>query len=141
MDKDFLFWDSLKNVEWHPYVNVTEYMMTIANLALDLAIIPREDSYFNRCKSNLKFLEMSLLQIPVIAQGFATRDGPYDGVDSKYMTVIYDNSTWYDKIVEIRYDYQKYKRLAEKARKYVLRNYNITKYAKEWTKTIKKLCK
>jgi O-antigen biosynthesis protein len=141
MEPDYQFWNSLKNIEWHPYVNVTEYMSTIADLSLDLAIIPRQESYFNRCKSNLKFLEMSLLRIPVIAQGFSTRDGPYDGEDAAYMTVMYDDSKWYDQVVEIKESYEKYKQLAEKAHDYVLQNYNIATYAHEWTKTIKKLCK
>lgn len=139
MDGDYLFWNSLKNIEWHPYVNVTEYMMTIADMALDLAIIPREESYFNRCKSNIKFLEMSLLGIPVIAQGFSDGTSPYQGADEKHMTVIVDNATWYSKIVEIKDDYKKYKRIAESAKRYVLKDYNISTYAKEWTKAIKKL--
>lgn len=145
MDKDYLFWNSLKNVEWHPYVNITEAMSTYASLALDLAIIPRQDSYFNRCKSNLKFLEMSLLKIPVLAQGFSTGDSPYQGKDEKYMTVITENPLvkyqWHDKIIEIKDDYKRFSKLAVKAHDYVLKHYNIEKYAKEWTKTIRKLCK
>lgn len=139
MQKDYDFWASLKNVEWHPYVNVTEYMSTIADLALDLAIIPRKESYFNECKSNLKFLEMSLLHIPVIAQGFQSKKGPYDGVDSEYMTVIYDNSLWYDEIIKVKDNYFAYKNLAHKAHDYVLKNYNIATYANEWLETIGRL--
>lgn len=142
MKEDKAFWESLKNIEWQPYVPVLEYMMTVADLALDLAIIPRQDSYFNRCKSNLKFLEMSLLKIPVIAQGFPDKTGPYDNEeDAKHMTVVYNNDTWYDSIVEIKENYGKYKELAEKAHDYVLLNYNIKTFAPEWTKAIVNLCK
>lgn len=145
MDPDFRFWNSLKNVEWHPYVSITEIMMTYANLALDLAIIPRQDNYFNRCKSNLKFLEMSLLKIPVLAQGFSDGKSPYQGEDEKYMTVLVENSLatnqWHDKIIEIKDNYATYTNLAKKAHKYVLKNYNIKKYAKQWTKTIINLIK
>lgn len=136
MNQDLLFWNSLKNIEWQHYVHVTEYMMTVANLALDLVIIPRQESYFNRCKSNLKFLEMSLLKIPVLAQGF--EGGPYE--KDSHVNLVYENGTWYDRIVEIKENYQKYKKKAEKAHDYVLKNYNITTYAKQWVKTIKKLC-
>ena len=139
MTGDYLFWNSLKNVEWHPYVHVTEYMSNVASLALDLVLIPRVDSYFNRCKSNLKFLEMSLLKIPVLAQGFSDGGSPYQGKDEKYMTVIQDS--WYDKVIEIKDNYRKYKKLSEKAYKYVLKNYNINTYAPKWSKEIKKLCK
>jgi hypothetical protein len=138
-NEDYKFWNSLKNIEWQSYVPVNEYMMTIADLAVDLAIIPRNDSYFNRCKSNVKFLEMSLLNIPVIAQGFLDGLSPYQGVDEKYMTVVNDNSQWYNLIIEIRDNYSKYANLAKKAHDYVIKSYNINSYAHVWTDTIKKL--
>jgi len=141
MKDDFWFWSSLKNVEWQNYVNVTEYMSTIARLALDVAIIPRTDSYFNRCKSNLKFLEMSLLGIPVIAQGFKDGTSPYQGVDEKYMTIVTNNSMWYDSIIKVKDDYTFYKDLANNAQQYVLREYNIVNYVSVWLEEIKKLIK
>lgn len=139
MQQDHDFWKSLKNVEWHPYVPVTSFMMTLADLSLDLAVIPRADNYFNRCKSNLKFLEMSLLKIPVIAQGFADGQSPYQGADEEYMTVVIHNDTWYEKILEIKLKYDEYASLASKAHDYVLENYNIETYAQTWTDTINKL--
>lgn len=140
MDEDRVFWESLKNVEWQPYVPIPEYMMTVASLALDVVLIPRQDSYFNRCKSNIKFLEMSLLKIPVIAQGFKDNDSPYQlNGDDVYMSVVTDDNAWYDKVVDVKENYSKYKDLANKAHDYVLENYNITKYAPEWTNQIKKL--
>lgn len=145
MQEDHDFWASLKNVEWHPVCPVTEYMVRVANLALDLAIIPRKDHYFNRCKSNLKFLEMSLLKIPVLAQGFTDGNSPYQGVDEKYMTIITDggvsNLQWYNKIIEIKNEYDTYTNLALQAHQYVLDNYNIKTYAQQWQKSIEQLCK
>lgn len=138
-EKDYKFWGSLKNIELHPYVLVTEYMSYLASLALDLAVIPREESYFNRCKSNLKFLEMSLLGIPVIAQGFSDGTSPYEGVDKPYLTIVSDNSQWYNKITEIEYNHPTYKALANKAREYVLTNYNIESYAPKWIEGINSL--
>lgn len=141
MQEDYDFWSSLKNIEWHPSVHVTDYYVKVASLALDLAIIPRKDHYFNKCKSNLKFLDMSLLSIPVLSQGFSDGLSPYQGVDEPYMTIINDNSQWYDKILEIRDNYPKYKDLAVKAHDYVLENYNINSYCHEWQDKIEKLCK
>lgn len=140
MQPDADFWSSLKNVEWHPYCPVIEYMNKLNNLRLDVAIIPRLDHYFNKCKSNLKFLEMSLLKIPVVAQGFSDGKSPYQGEDANYMTVVVDNSTWLETILNVQSNYEKYSRLAEKAHEYVLDNYNIKNYAHEWVKTIEKLC-
>lgn len=137
MKPDIAFWSELKNVEWHPYVNVTEYMLTLSELALDLAIIPRKDNYFNRCKSNLKALEMSLLNIPVLAQSF--KDGPYNGDISPYLTLVSDNGEWYNTIVKIKDEYAPYKALAEEAHDFVLKEYNIETYAKTWVDEIHKL--
>lgn len=138
MNNDYNFWNSLQNVEWHPYCHITEYMYKVSQLALDVAIIPRLDHYFNRCKSNLKFLEMSLLKIPVIAQGMT--DGPYEN-DKDYAQLLYYNNSWYDCIVDTMSNYDKYKQLAVGAHEYVLENYNIKKYAQTWVNTIEQLCK
>lgn len=137
MQEDADFWGSLKNVEWHTYVHVTEYMMALSRLALDLAIIPRKNHYFNWCKSNLKFLEMSLLKIPVLAQGFEF--SPYNE-DKDYLTLVEDDSTWYDMVIQIKDNHEKYVSLAQKAHDYVLENYNIKLYAQEWVRQIEKLC-
>src|SRR3990167_373752 len=93
------FWKSYK-VEWQPFVPIQDYISTLNELRLDLLLIPRSDDYFNRCKSNLKFLEASMLEIPVIAQGFTTGDSPYqvDSEDSAHMKIVVDNSKWIEEI-------------------------------------------
>jgi hypothetical protein len=138
MNEDYEFWASLKNVEWHPYCHVTEYMMKVSKLALDLAIIPRKDHYFNKCKSNLKYLEMSLLKIPVLAQGFPNKDSPYEGAGNKHLTIAKD---WYSDVIKIKDSYSKYKEKALKAHDFVLKHYNIKDYAPKWVNTIETLCK
>ena len=56
--QQYAYWSSV-NIEWHPFANVDEYYEKLNDLKLDMVIIPRADTYFNRCKSNLKFLENS----------------------------------------------------------------------------------
>jgi hypothetical protein len=82
---------------------------------------------------------MSLLKIPVLAQGFSDGTSPYQGVDENYMTVIVDNSTWGDKIIEIKDNYGRYKNLADKANYYVKKYYDVRKFAKIWKEEIIKL--
>lgn len=140
-EEDAAFWDSLPNVEWHEFVPVMEYMHKIASLNLDLALIPRHNSYFNRCKSNIKFLELSLLRIPVIAQGFTTNDSPYQNVyDAKHMQVLVNDEDWLPTVENTMKNYQQYATLADKAHDYVLKNYNIKKYAPKWREAIETLC-
>jgi hypothetical protein len=53
--------------EVHQGVPIEQYPEKLASLRLDLAIAPLEDNLFNRCKSNLKFLEYGICGFPVIA--------------------------------------------------------------------------
>ena len=139
--EDADFWATLKNLEWHATCHVTEYMGLVANLALDLAIIPRKEHDFNRAKSNLKFLEMSLLEIPVLAQGFSDGTSPYQGIDEPYLTIVGSDENWYDKIISIKDNYEEYKEKAKKAKAWVLENYNIKKEAMKWSEAIINLVK
>lgn len=131
MKDDLEYWNSLPNIEWQSFVPISEYYYTINKLTLDLMVIPRKDNYFNRCKSNLKFLEASLLRIPVIAQGFEDGLSPYqvNKEDSNHMEIVIDNNTWYDKIVELLEDKDRRISMAEKAHDYVVENYNINNNA------------
>lgn len=133
---DYEFWNSIPNIEWHPYCHISEYMRKVADMALDVAVIPRKDHYFNQCKSNLKYLEMSLLKIPVIAQGM--KNGAYE--NDPHMTRVYEGQSWYDAIMEVKYSYPQFKEMAEKAHDYVIESYNINKYAPTWSEEITKLC-
>jgi glycosyltransferase involved in cell wall biosynthesis len=136
-EQDDDFWHNLPNVEWHNFVPTTRYHKMLADLALDVALIPRADNYFNRCKSNVKFLECSLQRIPVIAQGFSTGDSPYQHrKDKKYMQIANTEDEWRTAVENVRNDREKYATLADKAHDYVLEHYNIETYAKDWKNII-----
>jgi hypothetical protein len=52
-----------KSVAW----SMDEYPQQLVNMNIDLALAPLRDSEFNRCKSNLKWIEWSSLNIPLLA--------------------------------------------------------------------------
>ena len=103
---EYAFWNKV-NVEWHSFVSSDVYYEYLNDLKLDMVIIPRSDSYFNRCKSNLKFLECSMLEVPVIGQSFPTGDSPYK--QTQKMLNMY------------------YSQLTQKAGLYKLRNSSLTR--------------
>ncbi len=139
--QDYAFWESL-NIEWQPLVSMADYFETLNDLKLDLMLIPRADRYFNRCKSNLKFLEASMLEIPVIAQGFKTNDSPYQGIeDSKYMTIITDNNKWLEEIDFLIQDKELRREIGKRAREYVIENYSIDDHINKWIKAYAELFK
>jgi glycosyltransferase involved in cell wall biosynthesis len=130
---EYRFLDSV-NVEWHPTVNADKYYDKLNSLKLDIMIIPRKDNYFNRCKSNLKFLESSMFEIPCIAQGFADEKSPYQANpnDQNYMKIVIDNNDWITTIEEMIADKEGRQEMGKKAREYVEDVYSIDNNYKKW---------
>jgi len=129
------------NVEWHPLVPAFEYYNKINSLKLDLQIIPRQDNYFNRCKSNIKFLESSMFEIPVVAQGFADGLSPYQAnpEDTKHMLIAHNQDEWIEHIEMLIENKEKRREMGREARQYVEENYDIEKKAYLWEQAYKKL--
>jgi len=136
-NKEFDFWTSLKTLERTGWVPMEDYFTTLDDMKLDIAIMPRSQNYFNCCKSNLKFLEMSMLEIPTIAQSF--KDGPYEELDGKIGIKITDNSQWIDAIIDLANNKEKRLQMGRDAKQYVLDNYTIQKNAYKWEDAYNKL--
>ena len=129
---EFEFWNKYKP-EWHHFCQIKDYMDTVNGLELDIMLIPRHDNYFNRAKSNLKFLEASMCEIPVIAQAFSTGDSPYQGTeDAKHMVLCETSEDWIRETERLIMDREGRETMAKGAREYVINNYNIRNNAKKW---------
>jgi len=131
---EYAILESMKNLEWVPLVPVEEYYSKLNSLKLDLQIIPRQDNYFNRCKSNIKFLESSMLEIPCVAQGFPDGKSPYqvNPEDSKHMLIAQTSEEWIEKIEELIADKDKRRKMGKEAREYVEENYDISRKCNLW---------
>jgi glycosyltransferase involved in cell wall biosynthesis len=96
-DKEFSFWESLDNLEHMEFVPMANYFDALDQLKLDVMLIPRRENHFNRAKSNVKYLEASMLEIPVIAQSF--EDGPYEEIESTKNGILVENDEdWEDAV-------------------------------------------
>lgn len=139
-EHEYNFLDSV-DVEWHPLVNADVYYDKINSLKLDLMIIPRADNGFNRAKSNLKFLESSMFEIPVIAQGFADGKSPYqvNPEDSKHMVIVTEKEGWIPAIEKMINDKEGRREMGRLAKEYVIKNYNIEDKAHLWEEAYQKL--
>ncbi len=115
----------------------------VEELKLDMVIIPRFDSLFNRCKSNLKFLECSMLEIPVIGQSFSTGDSPYEvnPKDAENLLLATDTPSWIEQIEKLIADKDLRLSLGQKAHQYVVDNYSIEKLAHLWEEAYNTLFK
>lgn len=114
-----------KSVAWY----IKEYPQRLADMNLNLALAPLRDSEFNRCKSNLKWIEWSSMNIPLLASDVE----PYRKTDG--FMVLTDNlvSSWTRKFEElirtipnIGKDYAKDDR-GKKLSRQCLERYNIKK--------------
>ena len=138
--QEYAFWNKV-NIEWHSFVGSDEYYEYLNGLKLDMVIIPRSDSYFNRCKSNLKFLENSMLEIPTIGQSFPTGDSPYEvnPEDAKHLLLATDTNSWIEQIEKLINDKELRISMGKKAKEYVLENYSIEKLGHLWKDAYSKL--
>lgn len=137
---EYAFWNKV-NIEWHSFVGSDIYYDYLNDLKLDMVIIPRSDSLFNRCKSNLKFLENSMLEIPTIAQSFPTHDSPYEQnpTDKDYLLLANTYDEWIAQIEKLINDKELRREMGRKARKYVEENYSIEKHAHLWKEAYESL--
>ncbi len=59
-------------IEVHPWEPLLTFPYKIAQLEASLMIAPLQDNIFNRCKSDIKFVEAAMLGIPVLLQDIST---------------------------------------------------------------------
>ena len=134
---DVGFWKDIK-LEYHTFVHMADYYQKLSDLKLDMAIIPRRDTYFNRAKSNVKFLECSMLEIPCICQSWGDGKSPYDP-DKDYVLLANKPKEWKHEIDELIKDKELRKMMGTRAKKYVVANYSIIKNAYRWKDEYNKL--
>lgn len=127
------------NVEFHGLVPAHEYYDKLNELRLDIQIIPRHDAYFTRCKSNIKFLESSILEIPVVAQGFADGNSAYQGKDEPYLLIAQNQEEWIEQIDKLIEDKELRQSMGKKAREYVEEEYSIENKAHLWEEAYSKI--
>lgn len=123
-----------------PLVPFSGYPATLNKLKLDIMLIPRKDTYFNRCRSNIKFLESSMLEIPVIAQGFSDSKSPYQNLqDRSFMKICNTNSDWENAVSELIKNKQLRRDMGKLAKTHVLKTYNIYNNIWLWQKAYESL--
>lgn len=126
------------NIEWHSHVSMENYPDKLNSLELDIMLIPRRETYFNKCKSNVKYLEAGMLEIPVVAQSFSDGNSPYDkDLNGKNGILCSTEADWKREVDNLIADKKLRRAIGKAAKKYVLKNYNIENKAKLWKEAYK----
>ena len=73
-----------RKIELHRGSDLLNYPRELVGKNIDIIVAPLQDNVFNRCKSNIKFLEMSALGIPSICQNLT----PY----TPYTDLLFDDA-------------------------------------------------
>lgn len=59
-------------IELHPWTHLLDYPYKLKELKINAMVAPLQNNTFNRCKSDIKYLEGSSVGIPVICQNICT---------------------------------------------------------------------
>lgn len=59
-------------IEFHPWQGLYEYPQKIHDLEIQMLVAPLQDNNFNRCKSDIKFIEACCYGLPVACQDMVT---------------------------------------------------------------------
>jgi len=113
------------------FVNVLDYNKTLADKGFDIGIAPLVDDEFNQYKSNIKWLEYSMLGIPTVATALPPYEDIEDGVTG---FLAKDVQEFKDKLELLIKDAKLRKKIGAQAKKYVIENYDIDKTIVNWEK-------
>ncbi len=118
-------------VEIHPWVNIERYHYEAMMMNLDFAVIPLVDNDFNRCKSPIKWIEMSAMEVPCVMSLVSPYREVYTG-ENAIMIEDNDESAWFSGMSEMIESSILRKSIGAKARKDVEANFDINKNWRLW---------
>lgn len=119
--------------EQHPYVEgIAAFSKALANIHGDIGIAPLGGDDFDRCKSELHWLEYAMCDMAFIGQRFKG-EGPYqvvrDGVDG---LLARGRQEWHDAVRKLATSADLRAEMAGRAKERVLAEYDYRVRAQEW---------
>lgn len=122
-------------VEYHHWTNVWAYPYKMASLNADIGLIPLVENDFNVCKSNIKWIEMSGLQIPTVVS-YCSPYKEVEALSDKDLAVFIDGNDpegWIEGISTLIDNPDLRKNVGENARMVVEQHYDINAQYHAWT--------
>jgi len=104
------------------YVLIDEWHKTFNSLAMDIGICPLEGTPFNRCKSNLKWLEFAARKVPVVASDI----NPYRCIeDGKTGYLAKTHKEWVECLSKLILQHDLRQKMGEAAHLDAMSRYNL----------------
>ena len=103
----------------------------------DIAVVPLEDSPFNQCKSELKFIELAVLGLPGVYSNMCVYNGVVkDGFNGFLAS---NEDEWIEKIEKLILDESLRRYIRQNALNKVLSDYRIEDRIEIWDKILQEL--
>ena len=114
-----------------------EYPEFLANLGLDISIAPIIDDDFNKSKSNIKWMEASMLEIPTVA----SKVYPYEHsiIDGQTGFLAGNTKQWVNALSKLIESKGLREKIGRQAKKAVLREYNVKDVISKYNDFFKKI--
>ena len=113
-----------------------EFPKFYADMGIDIAIAPLKDIPFNRSKSNIKFLEAAMLEIPMVASDVR----PYSCIEHGKTGYLATGPAQFKKYLKwLIENPAKREEIGKAAKKYVLDNWTIDKFLPKYKELFEKL--
>lgn len=130
-------WYSVKKLPFYP-MPMSNFMKWLNNnVNWDVGIAPLVSTEFNKCKSELKYIEFSALGIPVVAsriEGY--EEAIDDGVDGYLAT---SENEWVSKLVTLLEDPVLRNGMVNNAHDNILKNYSLNSRVEQWDNLFERL--
>lgn len=115
-------------------VHLYHYMATLAGMNLDLMVYPLMPHQFNYSKSNIRWLESSVLHVPVVASDIPT----YKGIGEELcMTVSPHYESWLNALEYAHMNREEMRERAVRSREWVRDQWSIEALAPAWAAVFK----
>lgn len=125
-------------IEYHPWVPTPAYPYKAAILDPTIALIPLQDSEFNRCKSSIKWVEMSALKVPSVVSQVSPYKEVYNGKNAAFVENN-EPQAWIDAISHMIENPQDRESIGNEAYKTVEEDFDIDKKCVLWANAYKEL--
>jgi glycosyltransferase involved in cell wall biosynthesis len=100
------------------WVGTLEFPQSLANLDLDIALVPLVDSPYNHAKSNIAVQEFGMLKVPVVAS-------PVENQLNMPVSYAKSNYEWYEEIVKLIENKKHRKQQGENLYNHVKKNWSV----------------
>ena len=115
-----------------PFVDYKKLPFVLRTLDINLA--PLEDTYFNKAKSSIKWMEAGLVKIPTIASDIGNF---HDSITDNFDGILCKDNEWFEKLEKLILDSKHRNMLGENAYKTVYEHYTANTSGKTIAKFIK----